>query len=352
MHRLGGVVVGLALALAASPAAQAETGGVKPLFASQDNLHLTLRGPISTLISDRTSASKPAPASLSVAGEATALPVQLSLRGIMRRRKETCDFPPIRIDFPSRVAEGSVFAGQKKLKLTTHCNTPLSEQQNVLLEYAAYRMYEVLTPVSFKARLVQVDYVNPDGRPLISRIGMLLENDKDVAKRNGLTLADVGDRIQLGQLNAHDAARQALYEYLISNLDWSMLAGVPGSGCCHNTKLLAARGATTGFTPLPYDYDFSGLVNAPYATPPEGIDVPDVVTRLYRGHCAYNAEALQVAAEFRAKRTELSTRLAETPGLEDGRRRRALAYLDEFFRQIATDRDVSERVLRTCIAGR
>lgn len=350
MRSLGGLIVALGLILG-TPAGAAERA-VRPLFASQEVLHITLRGPISRLIGDRSNASQPVEASLSVAGEPAILPVKLSLRGIMRRRKETCDFPPIRIDFPDRVAEGSIFAGQKKLKLTTHCNTPLAEQQNVLVEYAAYRMYEVLTPVSFKARLVQVDYVNADGRPLISRVGMLLENDRDVARRNGLALADVGDTIQLAQLSAHDAARQALFEYMISNLDWSMLAGVPGSGCCHNTKLLAPKGVAAGFTPLPYDYDFSGLVNAPYATPPEGFDVPDVVTRLYRGHCAYNAEVLAVAGEFRAKRGELSTRLAETPGLEDGRRRRALAYLDEFFRLIATDRDVSERILKTCIPGR
>ncbi|HEU4499029.1 MAG TPA: hypothetical protein VFR60_06795, partial [Sphingomicrobium sp.] len=107
--------------------------------------------------------------------------------------------------------------------------------------------------------------------------------------------------------------------------------------------------AQTGLVPVPYDFDYSGFVNAPYALPPEGIPVSSVRDRRYRDYCVHNAQAIQVAAEFRAKRPELMAVLGSIPQLEEGRRRNAAAYLESFFRDIATDESVAKRVLKTCL---
>ena len=146
------------------------------------------------------------------------------------------------------------------------------------------------------------------------------------------------------------AARAALFEYMIGNLDWSMRAGPQGDTCCHNFRLMAGSAtASSGLVPVPYDFDYSGLVNAPYSTPPEGIPVSSVRERRYRGHCIHNAQAMQVAAELRAKRTELMAVLGSIPQLDSGRRQSTTAYLEGFFRNIATEDDVAKRLLKTCI---
>ena len=62
----------------------------------------------------------------------------------------------------------------------------------MLLEYSAYRLYNLMTPLSFRARLANVDYVDDSGRPYISRVGFFLEDFSDVAKRNGMTVAHMG----------------------------------------------------------------------------------------------------------------------------------------------------------------
>jgi hypothetical protein len=139
-----------------------------------------------------------------------------------------------------------------------------------------------------------------------------------------------------------------MFAYMIGNLDWSMRAGPPDEGCCHNFRLVAPAGASTGFIPVPYDFDFSGLVDAPYATPPDAIPVGSVRKRHYMGYCMFNAEALAAAAEFRARRGALLATLADTAGLEDATKRKAAAYLEGFFADIADDRTVSAKVLKTC----
>ena len=97
------------------------------------------------------------------------LPINLQLRGITRRTSEICDFAPLRVDFTAAPPATSVFAGQRRLKLVTHCRNSASFQQYVLLEYAAYRLYNLLTPRSFRVRLANITYQGDDGRPIAQR---------------------------------------------------------------------------------------------------------------------------------------------------------------------------------------
>ena len=133
---------------------------------------------------------------------------------------------------------------------------------------------------------------------------------------------------------------------MIGNLDWSMRAGPQGDRCCHNARLIARAGATGAFVPVPYDFDFSGLVNAPYAIAPDGQS--SVRDRRYRGYCAHNAEVLAVAREFRSQRPQLLAVLDQVP-LDKPARRRAAAYLEDFFSDIADDQRAAAKLLKSCV---
>jgi hypothetical protein len=329
--------------LAAATASAAETA--KPLFAADQVIRVTIKGPIKRLISgeDR---SRVVPATVSMGTES--LPAQLSPRGITRLRKDTCDFPPIRVDFTGAPPASSLFAGQRRLKLVTHCRSSDSFQQYPLLEYATYRLYNLLSPMSFRARLAQVDYVEDDGRPVTSRIGFFIEDLGDVARRNGMKEAQVGARIPVASLNPADAARFAVFQYLISNLDWAMQAGPENDTCCHNSRLISVAG-TVPYTTVPYDFDYSGLVDAPYAAPPEGINVSSVKMRRYRGFCRHNAEALKAAADIRGQQGALMAVFTQIPQLNEGSRRKASGFLAKSFQDIATDADVTKNLLKNCI---
>jgi hypothetical protein len=338
-----------ALSLAISPVAALADHNVTPLFASHDVIHVVIQAPIGRLISDRSASSAPVEGTLRVDGEPSPLQIRLSLRGLTRRKSDICAFPPIRVDILAPPPDTSLFAGQKKLKLVSPCQSGAAYQQYVFLEYAAYLIYNRLTPLSYNARLASIDYMDAQGRLITSRTGYFLENEKDLARRNGLREAEVGDRISIGQLRPQDSVRHAIFEYMIGNVDWSQAAGPPGAGCCHNTKLLSEKQAQTGLVPIPYDFDETGLVDPPYAIPPDGSGLYDVTTRQYRGYCAFNAEALAAAGAFRDHQADILAVIDDLPQLDAGPRRKAAAYLQRFFADIATDQTVSTKLLRTCL---
>jgi hypothetical protein len=341
--KLVAIFASLALAFAAPAHAQRAE---KPLFASNDPIHIVIQAPLSTITRNRETHDTIAGTLTDPSGQS--LPISLAIRGITRRTSETCDFPPLRVDFTAPPPPTSLFAGQKKLKLVTHCRNAASFQQYVLLEYAAYRMYNLLTPMSFRVRLANIDYRDASGRPIISRMGYFLEDLSDVARRNGLKVVHAGERIPVSDLSPADAGRYALFEHLLANHDWSMRAGPVGKECCHNAELvgLAAPGATI---PIPYDFDFSGYVNAPYATPPAELDISDVRQRVFRGYCIHNASIAAAARQMRALHPQIIGVLGQVPGLEPATQQRATAYLERFFADIATDADVGSKVINRCL---
>ena len=328
-----------ALALAASVAEAKPPAPPTPLFASDTPINITIQGPIQTLVSNRN--SPPLPATL--AAEGITYPITLSPRGIFRRG--TCDFPPLKVVFTRPPPPGSLFEHQKDLKLVAHCKRSPDFQQKVLLEYSAYRMYNLLTPVSFRARLANVDYLDASGRPYVSRVGFFIEPLGDVARRNGLKVAHMGSLVPIEKIDPVSGARMAIFEYMISNYDWSMRAAPKGQDCCHNGRLLTDGLPGTLLIAVPYDFDFSGLVDAPYAGPPEGIPIDTVRERNYRGYCAHMAQARAAGAQFSAQRGNIIGVLATIPGMTDRTRQNAASYLAGFFQDLD-----SGKIFRSCVS--
>lgn len=349
MTRLWLSVLAALFALGAAPAAAQRAP--HPLFADQQVIQLTIRGPLRDLVRAAERSEEGQEASLSLGGDRPEThAIRLSPRGLSRRRRDVCTFPPLRIEFRSPPAAGSFFTGQRRLKLVTHCRGAESFSNFTLLEYAAYRMLNAITPVSLRVRLARIDYVDEGSRqPIASRLGFLIEDTDDAARRNGLAEIELRENVARTRLDPAAAGRTAVFQYMIGNLDWAMNAGPDGDSCCHNSKLFGARGGASGLIPVPYDFDYSGLVNAPYAVPPAQVPVSNVRQRRYRGFCVHNDEARAAAADMLARRGAILAALNEVPELSDGVRRTAAAYLDGFFAAIATPAEVERNLLRTCL---
>ncbi|MFN0023214.1 MAG: hypothetical protein ACKVS5_04870 [Parvularculaceae bacterium] len=332
-------------AVALLAASGARAGDATPLFASSDTLDITITGPIADIVKKAASSTDPLAATLAYAGDAMA--IELSARGHARRRPENCKFPPLRVKFAEPPAQGSIFRKQKTLKLVTHCRAQASFQQHTLLEYAAYRMFNEVTEASFRVRLANVRYVDAkSGKTVAERAGFFVEDADDVADRVDLREVKAG-KLSIAQHEASAAARAVLFFHMIANHDWSMLAG-PEGDCCHNGKLLGAeKTAAAGLVFVPYDFDYSGFVDAPYAAPPDVLTIKSVRTRQYRGDCALNAEVAQTATIFRDRRQAIESAVRATPGLDAKTARKAIAFLDGFFADIASDAGVS-KLLKRC----
>jgi hypothetical protein len=271
-------------------------------------------------------------------------PITLTTRGITRKTMDVCDFPPLRVTFTAPPPDGSLFERQKHLKLVTHCKRSEDFQQKVLLEYSAYKLYNLMTPLSFRARLANIDYIDESGQPYISRIGYFLEEANEVAKRNGLTEAHMPDTIPGELLEPMASARFAVFEYMISNYDWSMRAGPHGTECCHNAKLIRAAAGSNTVIPVPYDFDWSGLVDAPYAGVQEGINISNLRQREYRGYCAHIAQARAFAAQISPRRAEFLGVFQTIPGLQPREQAKAATFIQGFFNDVD-----SGKMLKSCV---
>ncbi len=344
----------LAAALAVScafPAAAASR-----LFAEDAPLKLTLTGPFPALVAAAKQAPKAYPAQLTVTEGARApvsLPIELKARGLTRRTAGYCSFPPLSLGFDKAAAKGTLFSGQKKLKLVTYCRPPPDYEQRIILEYLAYRIYNVLTPFSFRVRAADVTYRSGEADKGTTRFGYLIEDADDLAARNGRELMRIKSHdVQIPQLDQHAAARAAVFEFFLGNLDWEFLAAPAGEDCCHNARLLAAKGATPanarGVVVAPYDYDYSGFVDSPYAGVAEGIPIDSLKERYYRGYCASTGEIPSVLAEYKAKKAEVLAVLQSEPRLNDGFRKKTVRFVEDFYATIDNPGDVTNKLIKHC----
>lgn len=302
----------------------------RPLFMSDAPLALTIKADFKVINKDRFERSAARyPATIAVGGSDTVIPAELGSRGHFRLRAGTCSWVPLRVMFKSAQVAGTVFDGQSTLKLVTHCQDNDGFEQHVLREYLPYRIYGLLAPIAFRARLAKVTYVDSlTGRTLTTRYGMFIEDDGDVARRAGMRAIDL-PRVLFADLDQESLTTMALFEYMIANTDVSILK-------LHNVKLMVTE--QRRIYPVPYDFDFSGLVNAPYANPDPKLGIVSVRERLYRGPCRSEAEFNSALEKFRARKPEIVALYDSLPDLHPGYRKQALAYIEGFYSSIEPNR--------------
>lgn len=319
-----------------------------PLFASDEVLELTLVADFDRLEDDRGEEPPERPAVLlwsAGPGEDTVeIPLQVRTRGGFRLRPGTCSFPNLRLDFNrTPAAVGTPFEGQNALKLVGHCRDSDAYEQNMLVEYAAYRLYNLLTDVSFRVRLARITYRDQNGRTKpVTRHAFLIENVNQLAARLGGIALEVRAADPLS-LDPMAAARVELFQFMIGNTDFSIVN-------FHNAEVIRMPDGT--YHPIPYDFDFSGLVDAPYATPSAIFDTRSVRERIFRGFCRPTVDMDALFTEFLARREAFERLFRDLPPLTPRRANRAISYLDEFFDIIESPRarrSVIERRCRTVV---
>ena len=313
-----------------------------PLFDNDAVLEITLEGPLSTVIED-TKHRKEHRFALTVQG--STVDVDVRVRGISRL--EVCGFPPLRLDFRGGDTTNTVFSGQDKLKLVTHCKRGADYEQNVLEEYAAYRIFNVLSDVSFRTRLARIRYVDTDdpGGKELMRHAFFIESERALAERNGGSVVDAR-RVTKNYLDESQTALAYIFQYLIANTDWGLVRAIDDDSCCHNGMLVDIDGRHFY---VPYDFDRSGLVNARYARPDPSLKIKRVTQRRYRGYCMQGEavrDGLRVVLDHH---DDIIRVIRELPLLSEKDIESRTRYVDGFFEAAANEDKLLRRFESRCL---
>ena len=321
----------------------AAAGDASPLFDDDAVLDVELRGPITALID-----GKDDRAEFEFDLVTDGVPVELKVRARGNSRLRVCSFPPLRLNFSSRLTEDTVFSGQNHLKLVTHCTTRSSDSNNVLDEYLAYRIFNLVSDFSYRVRLLRLTYTDSDGRlheEARERYGFLIESDEELAERTGSAAAGL-EGIVYSRLDYNQAALVYVFQYLIGNTDWSLVTALTDEFCCHNGDMFEKRGK---YFLVPYDFDLAGLVDASYAKPDGSLPIRSVRNRLYRGYCTPRAQLSAALQRIRERQTAIKELAASVPAPAPRGRARRLDYLDGFFEKAATEERLLDGFERRCL---
>ncbi|MCZ6870374.1 MAG: hypothetical protein O7G84_12810 [Gammaproteobacteria bacterium] len=326
------------------------------LFDSNDLLTVTLTGPFKDVVRDRDPEPLEHDMTLTVGGHELA--VKVRPRGNFRRcgaggvahcKPEICKFPPIKLNFKKKAVAGTPFAGEDKLKLVTHCQDRDSYEQNVFKEYLAYRVLNLFTDESFRVRLMHIAYEDTAGKVSTTRYAFVLEDSKAMAKRVGAKYVKP-EEVERGQLAQPAATRVAMFQYFISNTDYSLIRGRAGDTCCHNVKLIQREPDV--FIPVPYDYDMSGIVSTSYSYPDGGLAqkhrLSSVRDRLYRGFCTDRGTLDSVLGEFQEKREAIYALINETGLMSSSSVSRTTKFFDGFYKMLDKDSRVERAFVKGC----
>ncbi len=288
------------------------------LFASVAVLPLTLKGNLKALFNDRS--EEPGNYSCTLSYNETSIPVQVKTRGHFRRLSGNCTYPPLLIQFDKKgVHLNTIFKEQKKLKLVMPCRG----DEYVIREWLVYKIYNLLTPYSFKARLVNIK-LEEDGNKKTNPAfyGILLEEESQMARRT--EMISLEKKIQPQQTQAESFLTMAVFEYLIANTDWS-------TQYLQNIKLLAKDSSAVPIA-VPYDFDHAGIVNAPYALPTEELQLQSLRERRYRGYCIKDIKQFEpVIAKFNQLKTEIYSLYTGCTLLDAKYIKNTTQFLDEFY---------------------
>ena len=258
--------------------------------------------------------------------DSTVIQENIEIRTRGKFRLENCFMPPILLDF--KTPSSPKLRPLGRLKLVTGCAAGNEDEQLIIKEFLAYKIFNMLTDKSFRVRLVNIKYEDTRGKvKSYSQYGFLLEDVDDMAKRN--KCLEVEGKVY----NTESTLREqmtlvALFEYMIGNYDWS----VPGY---HNIKLMRPS-ADQNAIPIavPYDLNHSGFVNAPYAIPPDDMEIKSVKDRLYRGFPRSMEELESTFAIFRKQKENILNLISNCEWQNNRYKKETTNYIEGFYRTI------------------
>ena len=238
-------------------------------------------------------------------------------------RKEICYFPPLKLKLKKRGLQQEDWLPFNKYKLVVQCKSNEASLQYVGKELLAYKVYNHLSEASLKAKPIKYNFIDPDTKEVTHQLnGFIIEDIEELATRlNGQVVER--KRYLPSQLDVESYRIMSFFQMFIGNTDWHV-------GNLHNLKLIKEP-EKVKVTPIPYDFDYSGLVNAHYATVHETIPVPHVTVRHYMGPNCKLPELESIRTNLVNKKEAIFKLVSDYQLIGEKYKKVVNGYLEDFF---------------------
>ncbi len=238
-------------------------------------------------------------------------------------RKAACDIASLMLNFKN---PGSPkLSPLKKLKLVGGCHSNMADEELLLKEYLVYKIYNFITNMSFRVRLLHITYKDSKNKMrAYTQYAFLIEDMKDLCERNNCV--EVKKKgITTSGTNRQQTTIACMFQYMVGNTDWAV-------SNYHNIKLMAPKTDTFAAPYIvAYDFDYTGVVDAKYAVPDEQLGTTSVTERVYRGPPRNQAEVQQAAELFKEKKEQIMYYINNFSLLGAKIKRTIVDYLDKFY---------------------
>ena len=253
--------------------------------------------------------------------------VDLSIRGKFRQTR--CSQPPLKLDFSKSELAAGGLAKHDKYKLVTTCYDDASASDLLLKEYLAYRVYALLSPgAHFRAQLLRITYRDmANGERSRTEYAFLIEDTDEMAARAGGKELDNAIGRPAADFDAEAEATHALFQYFIGNADYSLPLQ-------RNVKLIERTDGK--LIPVGYDFDFSGWVGAPYASPSSDNGQQSIYERVYLGYQQSDRTLREVSHDFRQQRRQVLHTIGDFRLLPGTERQILQRWVGRFYDQLAS----------------
>jgi hypothetical protein len=258
-------------------------------------------------------------------------------------RQEICEWPPIKIKVSPKYLETAGLRPSGNLEIIVSCREFEEYRQLVLLEYAAYKIYNLLTDISLHTQLTKIKLLDSKktGRlKLEDSFAFIVEHPTEMSYRLGAKLLEPRKNTRPNTLEHLDFDIACMFEFMIGNTDW-----YPYNN--HNIDFITLP-PKSRLVPLIYDFDGSGLVNAPYASPHHTLPIKTVRERYFMGLCRNEAETAATLQHFRDKKGAIIGFIETFPHFSKSSRKYALNYLNDFFEIIEDPKKTQKEILNDC----
>jgi len=266
--------------------------------------------------------------------------IHIEARG--ESRKKICFFPPIKLRLKNTSFDDPYLDQVKNQKLVTHCNSSKDYEEYLLKEYLTYKLFNILTEVSYRVQLMKIDYIDSkDKVKPVTRYAFLIEHTKILAERNDC-LQIKSENLGMKHVEKTSMILFSMFQYMIGNVDWS-IAGT------HNIKLLKSKDFTQELPfVVPYDFDHAGLVNTSYAVNVRDPEIASVRTRVFDGMCYSEEDYAAVIQEFIKHKNDFYREINSFDLLPASTKKDIISYLDNFYKLIDQANFYKRFVLSTC----